>query len=387
MLPFTPLNPSITLSLSHWDHAAFTQYDVILLGAGLVGLATAASLKERRPGLRVAVLERSPFPAGASTRNAGFACFGSVTELLADLDANGPEAMLNLVARRWEGLQRLRQRLGDRNLDYDLQGGYELLMPERRDALARVPELNDLLRPLFHSDVFLVVNEHIRRFGFDAGRVRGLVLNRFEGTIDTGRTVHNLLRLVRERGVDVITGYPVDALEPVGLGLETVSHSHPEWRFRAPKVGICLNAFAAPFLPGEDMRPGRGQVIITAPLEKVPFRGSFHIEQGFYYFRDVGNRVLFGGGRHLDFAGETTAEFGENPAIIADLEDKLHRLILPNTPHRIERRWSGIMAFGPTKSPIVKQVDAHTFCAVRCGGMGVALSSQMGEDLAGLLLA
>jgi glycine/D-amino acid oxidase-like deaminating enzyme len=375
------------VSLSYWDHSAFTQYDVIILGAGLVGLNTAASLKERRPSLRVAVLERSPFPAGASTRNAGFACFGSLTELLADLDANGPEAMLALVQRRWEGLQRLRQRLGDRALGLDPQGGYELLLPHNLRALERLPELNALLRPLFRADVFQPVPEHVARFGFSAQHVKGLVLNRYEATLDTGSTVHSLLRLVRERGVDVITGYPVDALQPVGLGLETHSNAHPEWRFRAPKVAICLNAFAAPFLPGEDIRPGRGLVLITAPLEKVPFRGAFHFEEGFYYFRDVGNRVLFGGGRNLDIAGETTTEFGENPAIRADLEHKLAQMLLPHTPHRIERAWSGIMAFGPTKAPIVKQVDAHTYCAVRCGGMGVALSSQMGDDLATLLLA
>ncbi|MFT7285792.1 MAG: gamma-glutamylputrescine oxidase, partial [Nonlabens sp.] len=37
------------------------------------------------------------------------------------------------------------------------------------------------------------------------------------------------------------------------------------------------------------------------------------------------------------------------------------------------------------KNPVVKQLGNHMFCGVRLGGMGVAIGSLIGKDLAGLL--
>ena len=61
-------------------------------------------------------------------------------------------------------------------------------------------------------------------------------------------------------------------------------------------------------------------------------------------------------------------------------------MILPGTDYKIENRWSGIMGLGDTKSPIVKKVSGNIYCAVRMGGMGVALGSLTGEEAATLVL-
>ena len=65
--------------LSYWEKQSLLQYDHIVLGSGIVGLSAAISLKERQPQARVLVLERALLPTGASTKNAGFACIGSLT--------------------------------------------------------------------------------------------------------------------------------------------------------------------------------------------------------------------------------------------------------------------------------------------------------------------
>lgn len=57
--------------LSYWEKKNLIQYDLILVGAGFVGLSTAIHYKEKHPGRSVLVLERGVFPSGASTRNAG----------------------------------------------------------------------------------------------------------------------------------------------------------------------------------------------------------------------------------------------------------------------------------------------------------------------------
>jgi hypothetical protein len=64
-------------------------------------------------------------PHGASTKNAGFACFGSISEIIDDLKSHSEE-VYQLVTKRLEGLRLLRKRLGDEAIDFKPYGGYEL---------------------------------------------------------------------------------------------------------------------------------------------------------------------------------------------------------------------------------------------------------------------
>ena len=135
--------------LSFWEKDFFLNYDYIVIGGGIVGLSTAVSLKEMAPKSRVLVIERGTFPTGASTKNAGFACFGSLTEILHDLTTMSPEEVVELVKLRWDGLQLLRSRLGDENIDYQNLGGYELLSEKELTALDRIEEVeNDQVFPI-----------------------------------------------------------------------------------------------------------------------------------------------------------------------------------------------------------------------------------------------
>ena len=114
-------------TLSYWERDSFFKdIDVAIIGSGIVGLNAALTLKERDPSVNVAVFERGALPEGASTRNAGFACFGSITELMDDLENHSEEEVFALVERRYRGLQRLRQRVGDKNLVYEELGGFEI---------------------------------------------------------------------------------------------------------------------------------------------------------------------------------------------------------------------------------------------------------------------
>ena len=65
-------------------------------------------------------------------------------------------------------------------------------------------------------------------------------------------------------------------------------------------------------LTNNQVKPARAQVLITKPIENLDIKGTFHLDKGYYYFRNIENRILFGGGRNLDFEGETTTEFNSN---------------------------------------------------------------------------
>ena len=61
-------------------------------------------------------------------------------------------------------------------------------------------------------------------------------------------------------------------------------------------------------------------------------------------------------------------------------------VILPTTEFEIDHQWAGIMGVGSSKKPIVKKCTHSVFCGVRLGGMGVAIGSLVGKELAQLII-
>lgn len=363
---------------SFWERRVFVDHDVVVVGAGLVGLSAALAAKAARPSARVLVVERGLLPTGASTRSAGFACFGSLTELVHDVDTEGLEATLALVDRRRRGLRLLRDRLGDAALDYRPCGGWELLPDDA--ALSRLDALDAALRPLFGGPVLVRDDDHLAPFGF-AG-ARHLVSLPHEGALDPARAVDALLRQCRAADVPVWTGAAVQRLEEQGAAVDVVL---PGLTLRAGQVIVATNAFATELLPELEIVPGRGQVLVTEPVPDLPFRGVFHLDEGYVYFRDVDGRVLLGGGRNRFREAETSSALVVTPPVQDWLDTLLREVVLPGRDVRVAHRWAGIMAFGPGRAPIVRRVGARTVVAARLGGMGVALGSLVGDEAAALL--
>lgn len=70
------------MRLSYWEYKQWLKnIDFTIVGSGIVGLCTAMFLKQRFPKKNIIILEKGIFPQGASTKNAGFACFGSISEI------------------------------------------------------------------------------------------------------------------------------------------------------------------------------------------------------------------------------------------------------------------------------------------------------------------
>ncbi|MBO9151114.1 NAD(P)/FAD-dependent oxidoreductase [Chitinophaga sp. GCM10012297] len=366
--------------LSYWEKQSLLQYDCILLGSGIVGLSTAISLKERFPRQRILVLERGLLPTGASTRNAGFACIGSLTEILDDLQHMPANDVVALVQMRRKGLQLLRSRIGDDRMDYRENGSFELISDNETPALEQLGKINELLFDILPGPAFSPADEKIAQKGIVA---KHLVQNNYEGELNTGKMMRTLIDVAIERGIEIKTGCNVTHFEEKGDRVEVAVNDGVV--FSAPRLAICTNAFAKGLVPGLDVTPGRGQVLITAPVKKLPFKGIYHFDQGYYYFRELNGRVLFGGGRNLDFNGEATTEFALSQRIQQDLEEKLKTIILPHHQFTIEDRWAGIMAFGKTKQPIVQAYSSRIWLAVRMGGMGVAIGSEVGRTLAAMM--
>ena len=374
-----------TANLSYWEHQSFFgPADVAIIGAGLVGLTAALYLKQRRPTWRVVVLERGALPSGASTKNAGFACFGSISELIEQEKRGDLQAV---VAARCEGLARLRELVGDAALDYQPVGGYELFRDEEAALAAecrdKIDYFNQLLAPVVgHARTFRDASAEAKRFGF--GGVSTLLKNEHEGSLDAGRMMRALLARTWAADVPVLTNCAVEAVEASATGqrLRLANGATIE----ASRVLLATNAFATELLPELAVTPGRGQILVTEPLHEVSLPGTFHYDHGYAYFRQLpDHRILLGGGRNLDFTAEATAAPGLTPSVQTYLENLLHTAVLPGRQPRIDFRWSGVMGFGPALAPIIDWVRPDVLAAVRCNGMGVAMGAGTGWQAAGML--
>ena len=373
--------------LSFWEQNSFLHYDYVVIGAGLTGLNTACALKEKNPKASVLVLDKGILPTGASTKNAGFACIGSYSEKWADYQRLGENEFLHLIEQRWLGLYLLRKRLGDDNMDYLNFGGFELLLNQEAHFEDQMHMLNRMLYGIFRKQVFYNVPQFIQQFGFNAEMISTMLFNPFEGQIDSGKTIQTLLNYAGILQIRILSGVDVQHIEANTNGVDIhCRNTQQSVTFKAQQVAICTNAFTKQFLPEEEIIPGRGQVLCTSPIDDLKFKGIFHFDEGYYYFRNFGNRIIFGGGRNLDFEGETTTEFGLTDRIQKQLLFFLDEMIIPGTAYQVENQWSGIMAFNEQKTPLVKRVNDRVVVGARLNGMGVALSAKIAEELSLLLL-
>ena len=70
--------------ISYWEKTQLLHYDLVVLGGGITGIFVLFTLEKNNPTASIAILERGLFSSEASTKNAGFACFGSLSELIED---------------------------------------------------------------------------------------------------------------------------------------------------------------------------------------------------------------------------------------------------------------------------------------------------------------
>ena len=370
------------MDLSYWELKNwFTNVDYTIVGSGIVGLHAALRLRERFPDSKILVLEKGILPQGASTKNAGFACFGSISEIIEDLKSHSEEEVFNLVQKRWTGLQLLRKRLGDAALDFKPYGGYELFLSNNEvtysECVGKLSFINEILKPLFKADVFV---KQVDRFGF--GDIQEyLIFNPFESQIDTGNMMQTLMKEVVSENILILNQQTVTSYLDKGNSVEVALG---DFSFITKKLLFATNGFANELTNGA-VKPARAQVLITEPIENLDIKGTFHLDRGYYYFRNIGDRILLGGGRNLDFQAETTTEFGQTEIVQNRLEQLLKEVVLPNQKFEIAHRWSGIMGIGNSKNPIVTQLTENVYCGVRLGGMGVAIGSLIGTELADLI--
>lgn len=373
---------------SHWEKTTFLrEADVLIVGSGLTGLQAALELKRRNPRLDVLIIERAPLPRGASTRNAGFACFGGPTELLADLDAYGPESMVKTVQQRYEGIQALEENYANRGIDWSKLGGYEIVEKAAHTQVQRrLKELNNLLAVVTgRAETWSPVSPSSFS-GSETSTISGVFYNSLEAQLHPGKLVSVLLADCHAAGIRFLFGSTVLAVEEGRVEVEDFGS------LKAEKILLTVNAFARELLPDdfpESIRPVRNQILLSRKIPNLTIKGCFHFHEGYVYFRNVGeDRLLIGGARHLAGTPSETDAFGANEVIADTLVNALQRWFPEYGLSRADfpDAWSGIIAQGDGKEPVLRYARPNVLVAGRLAGMGVALSAALARRAANLLL-
>src|SRR6056297_264499 len=353
---------------SFWEREEwFKSPDLIVIGAGIVGASAAIFYKEKHPDHDVIVVDKGFAPEGASTRNAGFACIGSVSEHLADLEIAGEETVMNRIKRRWEGLKLLKSAMGEEAIGYESVGGYEIFTDSElfEECKKKVEWLNQKMEETIgEPDVY-----SIKEFeGYPA------VFNRLEGAINSGLLMRSLHQKLAEAGVRVLWNSKVASVDSNRVEFDEGMVLTPR------KILSAVNGFTTN-LVDRPIKPARGFVLVTKPIDNLAWRGTFHHDRGYVYFRNVGDRLLLGGARNLAKDEETTDEFGVNKKIKDYLYHFADEVLKLPSGWETDIEWSGIMGMTENKEPIIEEAKKDFFIAAGLSGMGIAVGMEVASQV------
>ncbi len=397
------------MAISVWEQSTyFAPKDLVIVGCGFVGLWTAYEAIQKNPKLNITILERGTIPSGASTRNAGFSCFGSVSELIYDVQLMGEANMLETVKMRYDGLQRIQKVFKASEIDYNQWGGYELFEAQKNKNAKNnktkkpvgydvskldsdIAYLNNILAPVLKTPkkngkylpIYTNATKDIKKLGFQG--IEALAFNQLEGQLNSAKLVLALQKAVQAKGVQILFNTEVKKFKSHSKGVTI--HTNLEAPLESKQFLVCTNGFAKQLIPSLDVVPARGQVFVTEPIPNLKFKGCYHFDEGYYYFRNLGNRLLLGGARNADFKNEKTFSLETSSKIQKVLEQFMMERILPkgSKKPKIELRWSGTMGMGKIKKPIIQALQPNVYCAVRMSGMGVAIAPIVAKKVVQLM--
>lgn len=370
------------MSYSYWERqyiSATAGYTIV--GAGLVGCSIALALRNRYPQATIQIIDAGASPQGASTKNAGFVCTGSASELLDNMNDIGSDRLWNLVERRWRGRTRLLEFMNHHTVPYRMVKGYEAfnsdLILSYNNCLENLSELNRGMSNISGVESYFTLLSE-RREPFRANV--NLIQHNSEGQIQPALLLQKMQQVLSKSKVRFINGISVHNYESSSQGWKVLCNEDIQLNTR--KLILATNALSADLIPKTYLRPVRNQVIVSQKIEHS-LVGCVHMDKGYFYLRNVGNRILVGGGRHILGDDEMTRDFGNTDAAAKLLIQTASQLLdLPEI--KPDFHWSGILGMAMTPEPIAKSLGDGLFAAVGLGGMGVAISMQLGHEIADL---
>jgi glycine oxidase len=242
-----------------------TRYDAVVIGAGLIGLASA--WRARRRGLSVLVVDRATEP-GAAASGVAAGMLAPVTE--ADFGEEGP-LRVNLAGReRWPSFAAELEEQSGLPTGYRESGA--LVVAADRDDAEALRRLHDFQRTLGLEVDWLPASRCRRLEPGLSPRIAGGILAPQDGSADPRATGAALAAVVEELSL----GTEVEAIEHDGVRVTGVRTAAGP--IDCGQVVVAAGAWSAALAPGEapPVRPVKGQILelrargaMPDPLERV----------------------------------------------------------------------------------------------------------------------
>jgi gamma-glutamylputrescine oxidase len=332
--------------------------DVSIVGAGITGCS--AALRLAQAGLTVRVHDQRAVAEGASGRNGGFALRGGASRYDVARETYGREQASELWHWTEHALDRMAELAGD------------ALRRTGSLRLAADAEERDEIRGEF---------ETMREDGIAAewidepadGRFHGAILHTEDGALQPARFVRRLAARAADAGAEI------REQECVG-DVAALDAEH---------VVVATDGYGHGLVPelADLVWPTRGQVIVSAPLDRVLYDKPHYARQGFDYWQQLPDRrLLLGGFRDVSIMDELTDVEETTPTIQASLERFMGELI--GEAPTITHRWAGIFGLTQDMLPLVGRVPGHENVWVAGGysGHGNVLGFACGELVADAIL-
>jgi gamma-glutamylputrescine oxidase len=344
------------------DHGALagdTSADVAIVGAGIAGIASAYHLS--RGGARVVVLDARGIGQAASGRNAGFLLAGVAENFVAAARRYGEEATLRIWRFTQHNQQLVREIVEREGIACDLAwNGSELIAGDdvewgeiRQSAERLVKEgVRVRLVPERRSAIFLDDGEL-----HPVSYVRGLA----RAAVRLGARVHTQTRVSEVTASEARTA---------------------SGRVRAGSVVVCVNAYSSHLVPLR-VRPVRGQMLATAPVERRVFERPAYANRGYRYWRQrPDGSVLVGGWRDT----AVDEEIGEGERTTERIQSQLDRFVRDRVGAvAVTHRWAGTMGFSHDALPYVGALENGVLVDGGFTGHGMAFTTATGELIADMV--
>ncbi len=377
------------MTLSYWHKLAqvregtpegkssrYKSYDVVVIGAGLVGIATAYYLNQLGCD-RVLVLEKEFIGYGASGRNAGFLLSGLAEPYSRLIVGMGHDAARGIYSSTIENHDLIARAVSDNDIDcgYERSGSYHLAATEvERGELEE--SVNLLRRDGFDAEYLPVIP------GAAGSRLKGhqgAFFSPVDGRINPFAFVRGLAR-----DIDVIEGFEIKRIAKTDAAIELIGEKS---KIRSVMVVLAINGYA-PLLDSYFeglIFPVRGQMLATSPLaENLLGESIYYANFGYDYFNQTpDNTILMGGLRNRFIAEEMGYDDSPNPGLQDGLEDYIKDNLGIRT-FRVETRWSGVMGNTIDGLPLVGALphNSAVLAAVGFNTHGFGLGMVIARDLA-----
>ncbi|HEX6131293.1 MAG TPA: L-2-hydroxyglutarate oxidase [Actinomycetota bacterium] len=175
------------------------RYDIAVVGAGIVGLATAFRLHERRPDLRLAVLDKEPVVGAHQT--------GHNSGVLHSAISYAPGSLKARLAR--EGKSALERFCDEHGVPYERCG--KVVVATRPSEVVRLDGLLERGRANGVEGLRVIGPDELRELEPHVRAVRALHVPG-TGVVDMRRVAEVLAEVLRGTGVDLLLGRRVEAI-------------------------------------------------------------------------------------------------------------------------------------------------------------------------------